>query len=214
MSRHTDKIVVAAVGDSITAGTPSWDPDPHVRRKIGAKLNPESFWPYWAQRANPSVDFRVSAADGERTDEVAARVERVADGANVLVVQAGINDIVQRRPPDMAAQSLRGTVRNGIERGLLVAIADLLPWNNGYPDYDITIRTLNLLIYDLARQEGAHLLPFHDVLEDPSRPGRMREEWTADGSHPSPAGHRRLGEMAFSLPSPSRMNRQRPDSSS
>ena len=192
---------MAAVGDSITAGTPSWDPDPQVRARIGAKLNPESFWPYWAQGAHPGVQFRVSAADGERTDEVAARVEGVADGASMLVVQAGINDLVEKVPPELAAQSLRRTVRNGIELGLVVAIADVLPWNKGYPDHDSAIRSLNALIHELASQEGAHLLPFHDVLEDPGSPGRMREEWTADGSHPSPEGHRRLGEIAFSLPS-------------
>ncbi|MDX6512182.1 MAG: hypothetical protein QOE36_1686, partial [Gaiellaceae bacterium] len=32
-------------------------------------------------------------------------------------------------------------------------------------------------------------------------PGRMREDWThADGDHPSVAGYRRLGELAFWLP--------------
>ena len=48
---------------------------------------------------------------------------------------------------------------------------------------------------------GVPLLPFHDTLEDPDRPGRMRDEWTdADGDHPSVAGYRRLGELAFWLP--------------
>ncbi len=28
----------------------------------------------------------------------------------------------------------------------------------------------------------------------------MREEWTSDGDHPSVAGYRRLGELAFALP--------------
>jgi lysophospholipase L1-like esterase len=44
------------------------------------------------------------------------------------------------------------------------------------------------------------LLPFHDTLEDPDRPGRMKDEWThGDGDHPSVAGYRRLGELAFRL---------------
>ena len=34
------------------------------------------------------------------------------------------------------------------------------------------------------------MLPFHDTLEDPDRPGRMREEWTSDGDHPSIEGYR------------------------
>ena len=44
------------------------------------------------------------------------------------------------------------------------------------------------------------MLPFHDTLEDPELPGRMKAEWTADGNHPSVEGHRRLGELAFHLP--------------
>lgn len=44
------------------------------------------------------------------------------------------------------------------------------------------------------------MLPFHDTLEDPAEPGVMREDWTADGDHPSVEGYRRLGEIAFSLP--------------
>ena len=59
---------------------------------------------------------------------------------------------------------------------------------------------LNALIAAIALEEGVPLLPFHDTLEDPDRPGRMREEWTSDGDHPSVAGYRRLGELAFRLP--------------
>jgi lysophospholipase L1-like esterase len=44
-------------------------------------------------------------------------------------------------------------------------------------------------------EEAVPLLPFHDALEDPERPGRMREEWTSDGDHPSVEGYRRLGEL-------------------
>jgi lysophospholipase L1-like esterase len=92
-------------------------------------------------------------------------------------------------------------VRCGRELGLRVAVADVLPWNNGWPDAEPRIRRLNELIAGIARDEGATLLPFHDTLQDPERPGRMRDEWThADGDHPSVAGYRRLGEVAFRLP--------------
>jgi lysophospholipase L1-like esterase len=79
-------------------------------------------------------------------------------------------------------------------------IADVLPWNGGWPGAEPAIRALNALIRSLAEAEGVKVLPFHDTLEDPERPGRMREDWTVDGNHPSVAGHRRLGELAFALP--------------
>jgi lysophospholipase L1-like esterase len=47
---------------------------------------------------------------------------------------------------------------------------------------------------------GVPVLPFHDTLQDPERPGRMREDWTVEGDHPSQEGYRRLGELAFRLP--------------
>jgi lysophospholipase L1-like esterase len=119
----------------------------------------------------------------------------------VLVVQGGINDIAQGRPVAAAAADLRAMVQRGQELGLRVALVDVLPWNNGWPDAEIPIRELNTLIAEIARDEHVPLLPFHDTLEDPDRPGRMREEWThADGDHPSVAGYRRLGEIAFRLP--------------
>jgi lysophospholipase L1-like esterase len=129
------------------------------------------------------------------------RLDECAAGADVLVVQGGINDVAQGRPVEQAAENLRAMVRRGRELGLRVVIADVLPWNNGWPDAYPRIRRLNELIAELAREEGVPLLPFHDTLEDPERPGRMRDEWThEDGDHPSVAGYRRLGELAFRLP--------------
>jgi lysophospholipase L1-like esterase len=145
--------------------------------------------------------FRNCGIYGQRTDELAARLDECASGADILVVQGGINDIAQGRALADAAQNLRSMVRRGKELGLRVAIADVLPWNNGWPDAEASIRVLNALIAEIARDEAVELLPFHDTLEDPDRPGRMSDDWShADGDHPSVAGYRRLGELAFRLP--------------
>jgi lysophospholipase L1-like esterase len=128
-----------------------------------------------------------------------ARLGDCVRGAKLLVVQGGINDIAQRRPVADAAANLRAMVRRGKELGLRVAIVDVLPWNNGWPDAEPEIRWLNALIAQLARDEGIPHLPFHDTLEDPDRPGRMRAEWTSDGDHPSVEGYRRLGELVATL---------------
>ena len=117
----------------------------------------------------------------------------------MLVVQGGINDIAQGRPVEQAADNLRAMVRRGKELGLRVALIDVLPWNNGWPDAEPQIRQLNALIAELAREEAVPLLPFHDTIEDPERPGRMRDDWTSDGDHPSVEGYRKLGEVAARL---------------
>jgi lysophospholipase L1-like esterase len=154
-------------------------------------------WDVWAARSDPRLDIRNCGIYGQRTDEIMARLEDCARGADVLVVQGGINDIAQVRPVATAAENLRAMVRRGKELGLRVLLADVLPWNNGWPDADPEIRRLNELIAQVARDEDVPLLPFHDTLEDPDRPGRMREEWTSDGDHPSVEGYRRLGEVAL-----------------
>jgi lysophospholipase L1-like esterase len=120
--------------------------------------------------------------------------------ADVLIVQGGINDIAQGRDVETAAANLGAMVRRGKALGLRVAVADVLPWNNGWPEAEPRIRRLNELIAELAHDEGIPLLPFHDTLEDPDRPGRMREEWTHEGDHPNEDGYRRLAEFAFRVP--------------
>jgi lysophospholipase L1-like esterase len=183
MRVREEQIHVAAVGDSITAGSP-WDDDPSVG------------WPAAAAAADSRLRFTVRAVYGKRTDEISAWVDEAAAGADVLVVQGGINDIAQRRPVPDAAANLGAMIDRGRQLGLAVVVAEVLPWNNGWPAAEPQIRELNRLIAEL----GVPLLRFHNTLEDPERPGRMREEWTVEGDHPSVEGYRRLGEIAFRLP--------------
>ena len=44
------------------------------------------------------------------------------------------------------------------------------------------------------------MLGFFDALQDPRAPGRMREDLTLEGDHPSVPGYRRLGELVAAAP--------------
>jgi lysophospholipase L1-like esterase len=188
------RIVVAVAGDSISAGSPLWDPDPAVRARIAAP-DERSHWQWWAARADSRLEFRTTAVYGERTDQIALRLDLVLDGADVLVVQGGINDVVQQRPVEEAARNIEAMLERGRAAGASLAVADVLPWNNGDERAAEDIVRLNALI----RRLGVPLLPFHDTLADPADPTRMREALTDDGDHPSIEGHRLLGEQAFPL---------------
>jgi lysophospholipase L1-like esterase len=192
--------LVATLGDSITAGSPGFDPDPLMRETLGFGADEKSQWQYWAAKADPRLRFRNCGVYGQRTDEIARRLDDCAKDAQALVVQGGINDIVQGRSVEQAADNLRRMVERGKRLVGRVALVELLPWNNGYPQADPKIRRLNALIHELARDEDVTVLPFYSTLEDPERPGRMREAWTSDGDHPSVEGYRLLGERAFRLP--------------
>ena len=183
-------MLVAALGDSITAGSPGWDPDPAVRAQLHDP-DPESQYEHWAAVRDERLRFRNCGVYGQRTDEIARRLDECAAGAEVLIVQGGINDIAQRRPVEPAAENIRAMIERGKALGLRVLVPDVLPWNNGYPAAEEPIRRLN----ELIRELGAPVLPFHETLEHPDRPGRMQDEWTSDGDHPSVEGYRLLGEM-------------------
>ena len=189
------EIVVAVAGDSISAGSPLWDPDPVVRARIAAP-DERSQWQWWASRADARLEFRTTAVYGERTDEIARRLDLVLAGADVLVVQGGINDVVQRRRPEDAAGNIAAMLERGRAAGLAVGVTDVLPWNNGDARAARDIERLNALVGQL----GATLLAFHDTLADPADPSRMGKGLTDDGDHPSVDGHRRLGERAFRVP--------------
>jgi lysophospholipase L1-like esterase len=190
-------VIVACLGDSITAGSPLWDPDPAVRARI-SEPDERSQWQWWAAALTaPQLDFRNHGVYGERTDQIAARLEGAVEGAELLIVQGGINDIVQGRLVEEAAGDLADMVERGQGLGLRVALADVLPWNNGDARAAQAIARLNELVRALAGDLDVSLLPFHDTLADPRQPHRMRDEWTDDGDHPSVEGHRLLGERAF-----------------
>src|SRR6478609_6066419 len=193
------EVVLAVAGDSISAGSPLWDPDPSVRARIAAP-DERSQWQWWASRADARLAFRTTAVYGERTDQIARRLDLVLAGADVLVVQGGINDVVQRRAVKEAARDIGAMLERGRAAGLALAVTDVLPWNNGNERSADGIRRLNALIGEVAANAGATLLPFHDTLADRADPARMRNGLTDDGDHPSVEGHRLLGERAFRLP--------------
>jgi len=192
-------VIIACLGDSITAGSPLWDPDPAVRAGI-SEPDERSQWQWWAAQSTPQLDFRNLGVNGQRTDQIAARLDDAVQGADALIVQGGINDVVQGRPVDEAARNLGSMAERAQALGLRVAIANVLPWNNGDARAAQDIARLNELVRALADGLGIPLFPFHETLADPAEPHRMRAEWTDDGNHPSVEGHRLLGERAFLLP--------------
>jgi lysophospholipase L1-like esterase len=189
-------VIIACLGDSITAGSPLWDPDPDVRKKIDDP-DERSQWVWWAMRMHGELELRNFGVHGERTDQIAKRFAEAVDGAEALVVQGGINDVVQGRPVEQAAANLAGLLHRARHAGLRVALADVLPWNNGDSRAAADIDRLNELLRAIADGQGVPLFAFSRTLADPARPSRMRETLTEDGDHPSVEGHRLLGERAF-----------------
>lgn len=192
----TEPTLVAALGDSITEGAPYWSTDPEIRRRYADQVNSQSQYEYWARRRlGPNVRFRNCGVSGEETGQIAARFDECTRGADRLIVQGGVNDIAHDISADEAAANLRAMVRKGKARGLRTAIAELLPWTNGHPEYTPTVNRLNALIAEIGREEDVPVIPWHRVLLDPDNPGRMIESFTVEGDHPTVLGYKLLGEV-------------------
>lgn len=197
-------VSVAALGDSITSGSPLYDPDPQARAALGFGDDEQSQFEYWASKEEPDLAFENCGVFGERTDEIAQRLAPCAEGADVLIVQGGINDIAQALAggPEAgvaaakdAAANIDGMLAEAEEMGLDVVVANVLPWNNGHPIADDAINQLNADIAEIAERRGAPVLDFYNALEDPDMAGVMAPSYTDDGDHPSIEGYRVLGEL-------------------
>ena len=185
--------MVVGVGDSITAGSPGWDPDPVLREALNAH-DPESQWEHWAEvELGDDYDVRNCGVPGDRTDEIAARLDACLTDADVAVLQGGVNDLSQGRPPAFAARNIRAMVRRVRARGVSLLVTNLLPVNRRRDILVPKVARLNGLIRELARAEDAALIDFFGLLEDPAGSDRMPAPLTADGLHPSVEGYRRLG---------------------
>lgn len=195
---HPDALKVAALGDSISAGSPLWDPDQAVRDKLGDSQTPASQYEYWAEKAlggSAKVQFQNCGVFGERTDQIAKRLDACADGAKVIVIQGGINDLAQGETPESAAAGLLSMVKRAKAMGLRAFLAEVLPWNGGYPAVTPKIKRLNVMIGRIGRGQRVPVLGFYKALEDPQRPGRMPSSLTLDETHPNPLGYRVMGKL-------------------
>lgn len=192
-----DPQLIAGLGDSITAGSPLWDPDPTFRAQIaaGRPSDRRSQWGYWYEQAHPGEKVRNCGVFGERTDEIAARQDRCEKGAGKLVVQGGINDIAQGRPVADAAKDLEAMVVKGKRGGREVALVEVLPWNNGYPGAAPAIDELNGLIRAIGKRQAVPVFRWYGALEDPAAKGRMQADLTVEGDHPTVAGYKRLAAL-------------------
>jgi lysophospholipase L1-like esterase len=187
-------VQVAALGDSITAGSPLWDPNPEVRAAIADRLNDQSQYGYWAERAlRGAVRIRNCGVFGERTDQIALRFGDCVRGAKVVVIEGGINDINQDRTPRSAAVNLERMVRDAKRVKVAPILTEVLPWTGGYPQAAPKILRANELIRAIGRREGVPVVQWYDALDDH---GRMKAGLGIDDSHPSVAGYRRMGEIA------------------
>lgn len=190
--RASARVLVVALGDSTTAGTPGFESP--LEAPPDGRGDQRSQYAYWLMRRSPSLRVLNRGVDGERADQIRARFKRDVEAAHpaVVIVLAGVNDVYQGRSAADTKADLLWMYRRAKALGIVPVAASVLPFTRATPDQSARIQALNAWIAKTAGSEG---IPFCDAaraVADPKEPRRLRA--SPDGLHPDVAGYRALGE--------------------
>jgi lysophospholipase L1-like esterase len=73
------------------------------------------------------VTFVNHGVNRERTDQIALRLDAALSGADAIVLQGGINDVVQGRPLDLVVADVDVMIERALRRVGTVVVVDVLP---------------------------------------------------------------------------------------
>ena len=178
--------VILFFGDSLTAGY-GIDPDQAFPAVIQQKINKRG-WNF--EVVSAGVSGETTAGGLRRIDWV---LQRPID---VFVLELGANDGLRGLPLDNAQKNLQAImdrVKNKYPQVKLILAGMQLPPNLG-KEYSSRFR---LLFPDLARQNGAVLIPF--LLDGV---GGVPTLNLPDGIHPTPLGHARVADNVWRVLEP------------
>lgn len=184
------KLVIVALGDSTTAGTPAYQ-SPLESPPEGAG-DRRSQYAYWLMQENPSWTVINQGMNGQRTDQMLDRFESsvLAHQPHVLVVLAGVNDLYQGKTSQEIIDNLEKIYLRAEEAGIKVVTCSILPYNDMSPAVHGRMVRVNLWIENYSRDNGYQFCDLHHLMEDPFKPGKLRS--TKDGRHPDVEGHRKM----------------------
>lgn len=94
----TRHLRVVGLGDSTTAGTPAFRSP--LEAPPEGRDNKESQYAYWMTKAHPEWMVLNRGINGQRTDDILARLHRdiLEEKPDYVIVLAGVNDIYEGRP--------------------------------------------------------------------------------------------------------------------
>ena len=201
------RVVVAAWGDSTTAGTPMFKSP--VEAPPDGEGDATAPFPYWLMQAEPSWDVRNLGVNGERTDQIRARWDRDVAPLNpaAILILAGVNDVYQGRATGHVTTQLRAMYDLAAGAGIPVIAGSIVPYNTATPEQNAKMRAIN----DWIRAEASRdpNVTFADTRAAAARddnPDLLRS--SPDGLHPDIDGYRRMAD-ALRAPLQASLQRKR-----
>ena len=183
-------VTIVGLGDSTTAGTPGFQSP--VEAPPEGSGNPESQFAYWLMQAHP--DWRVlnRGVNGERSDQIGARLERDVLAANpdAVVIIAGVNDIYQGRTADAVQRELAAMYAAARAAKIPLVAGSIIPYNTATAEQNRSMHAVNDWIRGQARAHDDSMV-FCDTRAAVAAPGAPdRLVSSPDDLHPSPEGYK------------------------
>ncbi|TFF95727.1 hypothetical protein EU546_02740 [Candidatus Thorarchaeota archaeon] len=193
-------IRVLGFGDSLTAGTPGYDPE----LKGGDE---ESQYSYWLEKraleeADLDIRFENRGVPGELAQNMFPRLKRILRGRgnvyDVAIVLGGSNDIGWGYSIAAVVSAILGLWDVCLEEDIPVIACKIPPIAHRYGDIQSTQANINKQLREAAAErEKTVLVDLFGPLGDDQR--LLKPEYdSGDGLHLSVAGYRRMGEAIWS----------------
>ena len=185
--------LIVALGDSTTAGTPGFQ-SPLEAPPVGVG-NVESQYAHWLMLAHPEWRVLNRGVNGERSDQIRARFARdvLAEGADLVVIIAGVNDIYQGRPAAAVQSELHAIfeMARAAVPSVPVVAGSILPYNTATQKQNEAMKAVNQWLQQYAA--ATPHVTFCDTRGAAASPTDLDHLLSSpDDLHPSPEGYRRV----------------------
>jgi lysophospholipase L1-like esterase len=185
-------LVIVALGDSTTAGTPGFKSPVEV--PPAGEGDPQSQFAFWLERRHRDWTVLNRGVNGERTDQIAARMDRdvFLHHPSALVLIAGVNDVYQGRAVEEIKAELAEIYRRARRVGLPVVAGSIVPYNTATPEQNAKMHDINAWIAAQAGQPDLIYADTRAAVAADGQPDRLRS--SPDDLHPDADGYRRMAE--------------------
>lgn len=183
------KVVIVALGDSTTAGTPGFQSA--VESPPRGNGDQTSQYAYWLMQAHPEWEVLNRGVNGERSDQVYARFDRdvLAAAPRAVVIIAGVNDVYQGFPVTHVIGQLAAMFDRGSGAGIRIVAGSILPYNTATPSENARMHQINDWI---RHQPSVAFVDTRAAAAASNDPDRLFD--SPDGLHPTAAGYRRMAD--------------------
>jgi len=187
-------ILIVALGDSTTAGTPFFkSPIEAAPNGSGDAAAP---FAYQMTQTHPDWTVLNRGVNGERSDQIAARFDRdvLAVHPQFVVILAGVNDVYQGQSANSVTAQLRSMYDKAKAAKIPVIACSIVAYNTATPDQNQRMHAINDWIRAEAGRDSN--ITFVDTRKAAAAPGNIDMLASSpDGLHPSIAGYHRMGDV-------------------